>query len=431
MRARRVVAAGVPCWCWRAPPAADGASKSAGPATSTTRPAPPTTATTLPRRAVDPVTGAGPGVNVYAHTGAGMLSPAVAGVPTRVYVPNSLSNTRRRDRPDDLCGSSTTSRSVSRPQHVVPSYDLKTLYVNNNRGNSLTPIDPMTGRPGRADPGRRPVQPVLHARRHACDRHGGAQLARRLPRPEDVRAHQVRADRARGREPRGLHAEREGDDRELRVLRAGSSASTSTTMTVTGELNVGGMPVDVKSSPDGTVMYVANQGRSGVSIVDPVTMREVGFIPTGSGAHGLYAEPRRHPALRDEPARGFDLGDRLRDRAGRRHLADRRDARTWAGSRADGTQLWVTGRYSNSVYVVDTAYGPAHGHDPGRQRPPRSGPLPPTRPVQPGPHRQLPLRRVGGPTSVRSAQLGYGPRRSSFSGGKHGRPPSPRRRTRR
>ena len=43
--------------------------------------------------ALDPRTGAGPGVDVYAHTRAGMLAPAVAGVRARVYVPNSLSNT--------------------------------------------------------------------------------------------------------------------------------------------------------------------------------------------------------------------------------------------------------------------------------------------------------------------------------------------------
>src|SRR5207237_9895997 len=33
------------------------------------------------------------------------------------------------------------------PQHVVPAWDLKTLYVTNDRSNSLTPIDPMSGRP--------------------------------------------------------------------------------------------------------------------------------------------------------------------------------------------------------------------------------------------------------------------------------------------
>jgi YVTN family beta-propeller protein len=43
----------------------------------------------------------------------------------------------------------------------------------------------------------------------------------------------------------------------------------------------------VKVSPDGKVLYVANQGRHGVSLVDPGTMTETGFIRTGTGAHGL------------------------------------------------------------------------------------------------------------------------------------------------
>ncbi len=34
------------------------------------------------------------------------------------------------------------------PQHVVPSWELKILYVANDIGNSLTPIDPTTGEPG-------------------------------------------------------------------------------------------------------------------------------------------------------------------------------------------------------------------------------------------------------------------------------------------
>src|SRR5262249_32392444 len=34
------------------------------------------------------------------------------------------------------------------PQHVVPSYDLSTLWVANNASNSLTPIDPLTGKEG-------------------------------------------------------------------------------------------------------------------------------------------------------------------------------------------------------------------------------------------------------------------------------------------
>ncbi len=80
-----------------------------------------------------------------------MLSPAVAGVPTRIYVPNTLSNTV--DVIDPATMRVVDHYSVgTTPQHVVPAYDLKTLYVNNNKGNSLTPIDPMTGKPGASIP---------------------------------------------------------------------------------------------------------------------------------------------------------------------------------------------------------------------------------------------------------------------------------------
>src|SRR5205807_638754 len=35
------------------------------------------------------------------------------------------------------------------PQHIVPSYDLRTLWVTNDMGNSLTPINPVDGVPGK------------------------------------------------------------------------------------------------------------------------------------------------------------------------------------------------------------------------------------------------------------------------------------------
>src|SRR5437016_5078998 len=40
------------------------------------------------------------------------------------------------------------SRISPRSRHAVPAYALKTLYVTNDLGNSLTPIDPNTGKPG-------------------------------------------------------------------------------------------------------------------------------------------------------------------------------------------------------------------------------------------------------------------------------------------
>ena len=114
-----------------------------------------------------------------------MLSPAVAGALARVYVPNLRSN-------DVYVIDPATRKVVDRfpvgliPQHVVPSWDLQTLWVANNgrrrADGSLTPIDPKTGKPGTAHSGRRPLQHVFHARRQGGDRRRRAPEAARFPR---------------------------------------------------------------------------------------------------------------------------------------------------------------------------------------------------------------------------------------------------------
>jgi YVTN family beta-propeller protein len=105
-------------------------------------------------------------------------------------------------------------------------------------------------------------------------------------------------------------------------------------MRVISQLRVGGQPIDVKAAPDGSVFYVANQTRNGVSVIDPVSMREIAFIPTGAGAHVL-------------------------------DFATNNIVSTWqiGGSpdmlqtTPDGSQLWASGRFNGQVYVVDTHTG--------------------------------------------------------------------------
>ena len=90
--------------------------------------------------------------DLYSEAGAGKLSAAVADALPRIYVPNVQSN-------DVYVIDPATMKVVDRfkvgvnPQHVVPSWDLKTLWVANNAegrtDGSLTPIDPATGKPGR------------------------------------------------------------------------------------------------------------------------------------------------------------------------------------------------------------------------------------------------------------------------------------------
>jgi YVTN family beta-propeller protein len=86
--------------------------------------------------------------DVWAADRPGLLSSAVSGMTTRVNVPNSISNTVTVIDPGSLRVEKTV-RVGKQPQHVVPSWDLRTLWVNSDLGNSLTPIDPRTGAFGR------------------------------------------------------------------------------------------------------------------------------------------------------------------------------------------------------------------------------------------------------------------------------------------
>jgi len=114
----------------------------------------------------------------------------------------------------------------------------------------------------------------------------------------------------------------------------------------------------VKLSPDGTVFYVTNQGRMGVSVVDPVAMKEIKFIPTGKGAHGLQVS-------RD--TRSLYVSNRLEGSISVIDFASRTVIAKWripgGGStdmlqlNPDGTRLWASGRYNATVYVFDTATG--------------------------------------------------------------------------
>src|SRR5262249_30472092 len=104
---------------------------------------------------VETVPGMPPGPdpsNLYSETRPDKMSPAVAKALSRVYLPHPKSN-------DVYVIDPATLKVVDRfkvginPQHIVPSWDLKTLWVTNNAegrtDGSLTPIDPVTGKPGK------------------------------------------------------------------------------------------------------------------------------------------------------------------------------------------------------------------------------------------------------------------------------------------
>jgi DNA-binding beta-propeller fold protein YncE len=130
----------------------------------------------------------------------------------------------------------------------------------------------------------------------------------------------------------------------------------------------GAMPQDVRSSPDGSVFFVADMKADGVRVIDPVAFRQVGFIHTGKGAHGLY--PSRDGKLLYATNRGWNTLNAGPHGPGSISVIDpfaRAVVAQWpipgGGSpdmgnvTADGKELWVSGRYDREVYVFDTATG--------------------------------------------------------------------------
>jgi YVTN family beta-propeller protein len=293
-------------------------------------------------------------INVYAHTHAGMMSPAVKGVPTRVYVPNSGSNTV--DVIDPNTYTTVGHFAVGAlPQHITPSWDLRTLYVLNDQGNSLTPIDPRTGAPGTPIPVEDPYNLYF-----TPDGRKAIVVAERLQRLDFRDPHTWQLIKSVSIPHLGAdHLDFTADGHQLVVSCEFSGWVVRVdvrTMRVTGELQVGGQPIDVKLAPRGDVMYVANQQRGGVSVVDPVALRELAFIPTGAGAHGLY--PSRDGTR-------LYVTNRIGGSVSVIDFATRRVVSTWriggspdmGGVSADGSQLWLSGRYNADVYVIDTTTG--------------------------------------------------------------------------
>ena len=298
-------------------------------------------------------------VDVYAATRAGHLAPQVRGDPARVYVPNSQSNTV--DVIDQRTARIVDHFAVGAlPQHVSPSWDLRTLWVTNDTGNSLTPINPRTGRHGRPvrvrDPynlyftedGRRAIV-VAEAHRALDFREPHTmRLVKSLNMPACAGADHMDFT-ADGRLAL-VSCEFAGrmvvvDLRRERVVKS-------------IDLRKGAMPQDVKLSPDGRTFYVADMASNGVWLIDAQRLRKQRFQPTGRGAHGLY--PSRDAKL-------LYVSNRAAGTITLISFRTRRPMRTWripgggspdmGGVSADGRVLWLSGRYNSEVYAISTSTG--------------------------------------------------------------------------
>ena len=322
--------------------------------------------------------------NAYAGDAPGHLSSVVRGDRPMVYVPNTQANTVQLIDPQ-------TYRVVGRfrtgtePQHVVPSWDLRTLWVNDDRGNELIPISARTGRPGRpisvADPYNLYFTP---------DGAHALVMAERLRRIDVRNPHTMRLQRSLAVPCAGVnHADYSLDlsffvasceftgkllavDRnattvirviDLNHIRTPGATSPAMARGMGGpksELRAGAsaMPQDVRLAPSGRFFLAADMLRNGVWVIDARTLRVSRFLHTGMGAHGVYPSrdaTRIYVTNRDEGT--ISVLD-----AATLHLValwkiPGGGSPDMGGVSADGSELWLSGRYNRVVYVIDTATG--------------------------------------------------------------------------
>lgn len=345
--------------------------------------------------------------NLYSETAAGKMSPNVAGALERIYVPNHMAHTVSVIDPSTLKVTHTFKVGLY-PQHVVPSWDLKTLYVANNAENSdkgsLTVVDPKTGKPGKTIPVDDPYNmywtpdgkhaivvaeafkrldfrdPVTMKLDFSIDTPGCNGInhadfsidSRTAFFTCEFNGSITKIDLGARKVLGTIQLSRYFDRPDALLL---VKASLKTPKYVADPKQPGeqicitpGMPQDVRVSPGGRTLYVADMMADGVHVVDVETFQQFAFIPTGVGAHGLY--PSRDGKLLYVANRGSNYVHGKPKGKGSVTVLDFASGKvlkTWpvpgggspdmGGVSADGRHLWLSGRYDDVVYRFDTTSG--------------------------------------------------------------------------
>jgi YVTN family beta-propeller protein len=296
--------------------------------------------------------------NIYRYDR--VLSTATRGALSRIYVPNSRSDTV--DVIDPRTYKVVDQFAVGGlPQHVVPAWDLKTLYVTNDTGNSLTPINPRTGKPGKEIPVTDPYNMYFTPNgRYAIV------VAERLHRLDFRDAHTFRLHHSLPMPCVGVdHIDFSADERYL--IASCEFSGQLVKVNVARERVVGvltlpdgstGMPQDVKLSPDGKTFYVADMMAGGLWKLDGRRFRVTGFVRTGAGVHGLY--PSRDAKYLYATNRGEGSISVIAFRTGKvvaKWRIPGGGSPDMGGVSANGRVLWLSGRYNGVVYAISTHGG--------------------------------------------------------------------------
>ncbi|MEK7687181.1 MAG: hypothetical protein AAB398_02150, partial [Pseudomonadota bacterium] len=253
-------------------------------------------------------------------------------------------------------------------------WDLRTLWVNNNAegrtDGSVTPINPRTGKLGTAiavdDPYNMYFTP---------DGRSAVVVAEALRRLDfrDPQTMRLQYSIAVPDCPGINHGDFSMDGRYAIFTCEFAGRLVKIDLAdraVVGSLKLsrGRMPQDARFSPDGKVLFVSDMRADGVFVIDGERFIEIDFIATGVGAHGL--QPSRDGRKLYVSNRGSHriLGPpKGPGSVSVIDVASRAVEATWripgGGSpdmgaiSVDGKQLWLSGRFDDEVYIIDTATG--------------------------------------------------------------------------
>ena len=312
--------------------------------------------------------------NVYSEISSNKMDFALVNALPRVYVPNHAS--------DSVTVINATTEQVIEtykagrgPQHIIPSWDMKTLWVANNADHSvkgsMTPIDPWTGKAGQQitveDPYNMYFMPdgtsaviVDEAYRQLDFRDPHTmQLQTKLPLPECQGVN---------------HADFAADNSyAIFTCEFGGGALEKVDLVnkkVLGILkfSMKGMPQDIRLSADGKTFYVADMMNDGVFTIDGDKFVETGFIQTGKGTHGLtVSRDGKKLYISNRGSHNMVSGPHGPGSVSVLDFASGKIETTWVipggGSpdmgnvSMDGKTLWLSGRFDHEVYAIDTSDG--------------------------------------------------------------------------
>ncbi|MEP6630977.1 MAG: hypothetical protein ABJA89_10925 [Lapillicoccus sp.] len=320
----------------------------------------------------------------YAGTGPGAVQGAATQAKSLVYVPEQLSASVQVIDPATLSVIATYPVARS-PEHVVPSHDLKTLWVNSDAGNTLTSIDPTTGKVTGSLPVDDPYNlyftpdgssalVMAEARRRIDVRDPQSmKLIRSTPVPcvglnhadftADLKTLLVSCEFSGQLVVLDADANAVQSVIDLNAVQTPGATSPAQAMSMGGpkaRLSKGAssMPQDVRLAPDGKSFLVADMLRNGVWVIDAATMKQTGFIQTGMGAHAVYpSRDAKSLYISNRDDASVTVIDAATLTPSAKWALPKGASPDMGGVTVDGSQLWLSGRYSSAVYVIDTKTG--------------------------------------------------------------------------